>query len=73
MQTRIRARRVCYPRARGYFVPVAILTVPPFFSEIKLFVLVVMLCAGLLSCLSMRLPAEDRFCLIYELNNLNIT
>jgi hypothetical protein len=24
MQTRIRARRICYPRARGYFVPVAI-------------------------------------------------
>jgi hypothetical protein len=24
MRTRIRARRVCYPRARGYFVPVAI-------------------------------------------------
>jgi hypothetical protein len=24
MQTRIRARRVCYPREHGYFVPVAI-------------------------------------------------
>jgi hypothetical protein len=29
MQTRIRARRVCYLRARGYFIPVAIFNYEP--------------------------------------------